>query len=168
MRSTRLPLIVLGFLYSAFVVLVLVTGTQLPERVASHFGAGGTANGWMSRGSHVRYMLIFGTLFPLAVPVVCYCIRFLPVALVNIPRREHWLAPERKAETVGWIFRHAVWLGGLSVCFVAGSHWMVVDANLHSPPRLSTALLVMVTGGFLAGLVWWIVVLLRRFMRVPK
>lgn len=59
MRSTRLPFIVFGFLYSAFVVLLLLTNAQLPEQVASHFGAGGTADGWISRGAHVRYMLIF-------------------------------------------------------------------------------------------------------------
>ncbi|MBK7999410.1 MAG: DUF1648 domain-containing protein [Verrucomicrobia bacterium] len=168
MRSARLPLIIFVLLYSAFVIFVLVTVGQLPDRVASHFDASGAANGWMSRDSHVRYMVTFGSFFPLAVPVVCYCVRFLPVGLVNIPRREYWLAPERKSETINYLFRHAVWFGCLSVCFVAGSHWLVVDANLHSPPQLSTRLLVAVAGGFIAGLAWWIVVLLRRFMRVPQ
>ncbi len=168
MRSARLPLIIFVLLYSAFVIFVLVTVGQLPDRVASHFGASGAANGWMSRDSHVRYMMTFGLFFPLAVPAVCYCVRFLPVGLVNIPRREYWLAPERKSETINFLFRHAVWFGCLSVCFVAGSHWLVVDANLHSPPQLSTRLLVAVAGGFIAGLAWWIVVLLRRFMRVPQ
>lgn len=168
MRSARLPLLAFVLLHSAFVIFVLATARKLPDRVASHFGASGAANGWMSRDSHVRYMMTFGLVFPLAVPVMCYCVRFLPVGMVNIPRREHWLAPERKRETVDYLFRHAVWLGCLSVCFIAGSHWLVLDANLLSPPQLSTRLLVTVAGGFIAGLAWWIVVLLCRFMKISQ
>lgn len=168
MKSARAPILLLALLYAGFVALVWLTREQLPERVASHFGASGRADGWMSRDSHVRYVMTFGLVFPMVVPAICYCVRFLPAALINIPRREYWLAPERKAETTDYLFRHSLWLGCLAVCFIAGSHWMVVDANLSIPPRLSTPLLASVAGGFIVGLVCWVGVLLRRFLRVKQ
>lgn len=168
MKSIRISAVVLGFLYVLFVVWLMVSQDRLPERIATHFKSGGAADGWMSRASHFKFMLTFGLLFPLSVPAVCYGVRFLPDSLVNIPRREFWLAPERRPQTMNYLFGHALWFGCLAVCFVAGSHLMVVDANLRNPPMLSVPLLLVVAGSFLAGLAVWIAILLFRFLRLPK
>jgi len=168
MRSIRISAVVLGFLYALFLVWLLVSQDRLPERIATHFGSGGAPDGWMSRTSHCRFMLTFGLLFPLAVPAVCHCVRFLPDSLINIPRREFWLATERRPQTMNYLFGHALWFACLAVCFVAGSHLLVVDANLRNPPSLSVPLLWAVAGSFVTGLAVWIAILLFRFLRLPK
>lgn len=168
MRTIRNPIIFLALLYVGFVLVVLTTRHSLPERIATHFAASGRPDGWMSRESHLRFMMTFGFGFPLLVPVVVYCCRFLPVGLVNIPHRDYWLAPDRKGESMNFLFAHSLWLGCATVLFVTGCHWMVADANRQSPPHLSMGNLLVVTGGFLAMLAVWIAMLLRRFMRLPK
>lgn len=167
MKSIRTPLILLVILYAGFVGFVLSSQGALPDRLATHFGASGKPDGWMSRDSHIRFMLTFGVGFPLLVPAVVFCCRFLPAALVNIPHRDYWLSPEHRQDSLNFLFAHSLWLGCAAALFVAGCHWMVVDANRHVPARLSTGLLVGVTLGFLLLLGIWIAMLLRRFMKLP-
>ena len=33
-----------------------------------------------------------------------------PPNMVNVPRREYWLAPERRSQTAMLLFRHMLWL----------------------------------------------------------
>ncbi len=42
-------------------VVVYATSASLPERVATHFGPGGVANGFMSHGGYLTFMLAMST-----------------------------------------------------------------------------------------------------------
>ena len=48
-------------------IVVWTTSAQLPARVASHFGRGGYANGFMSHDAYVLFMLAMTTILPLVV-----------------------------------------------------------------------------------------------------
>jgi hypothetical protein len=48
---------------------------------------------------------------------------------------------------------------------IAGVHWLVLEANGASPPRLATAPFAALLVAFLALVVVWIVALFRRFRR---
>jgi hypothetical protein len=133
--------------------------------VATHFNGGGEPNGWMSRSDHQKFMLIFGLAFPLLVVLLCYLTRFLPSGLVNIPRRDYWLAPERRKETSDYLVRHSLWFACLAVCFVIGLQYSIVQANQQTPPHLSTMVFLALVGSFLAGTAVWVVVLCRHFRR---
>ncbi len=54
---TRLAGWLVVALVAAGVVFVAATAGQLPPTVATHFGAGGAANGWMSRGGYTVFAL---------------------------------------------------------------------------------------------------------------
>jgi hypothetical protein len=58
-----------------------------------------------------------------------------------------------------------LWLACLSVCFVTRVEFSTLQANRQHPPHLSlTALLVVVP--FLAGILIWVLIVMRHFRRV--
>ena len=165
MKLLWIPVLILILLYQCFLGCWLWSGSQLPDRVATHFNGSGEPNGWMSRSANQMFMLAFGLAFPLFVVLLCYLTRLLPSGLVNIPRRDYWLAPERRKETSDYLVRHSLWFACLAVCFVIGIQYSMVQTNRLTPPRLSTPILLSVAGSFLAGTAVWVVVLFHHFRR---
>src|SRR6185369_1501240 len=76
---------------------------RLPEKVAAHFNGAGRPDGWLSRGLHTAWHI--GTILFLA--ALFQGMALLPARLpkeyINLPHRDHWLAPERAATTLAWI-----------------------------------------------------------------
>lgn len=139
------PLAIALFGYAAFLVGLAATYARLPERVASHFGANGVANGWMTREGYVWFMVGVGTFVTLTMLAAFGSIRYLPSSLVNIPRRDYWLAPERRDETARTLLRYGLLLVGLNSLFFLALHLLVAAANEVQPPKLSND-------------VWWLLV----------
>ena len=132
-----IPLAVALFGYAAFLIGMAATYARLPARVASHFGANGVANGWTSRDSYVWFMVGIVTLVSVTLLAAFGSVRYLPSALVNIPRRDYWLAPERRDETARTLMRSGLLMVGLTSLFFLAMHLLVVAANEAPPPRLS-------------------------------
>jgi uncharacterized membrane protein len=156
-----------------FVVFLLVgagfvmsTTALLPERVASHFGAGGQANGYMTRDGYRWFMFFFTVGFPLLLVLAIAGLPRLIPQYTNIPHREYWLAPERRAQAFDFLTTHALWFGILLVLFMCAVHWLVVQANTQRPPQLANGPFLLSLGLFLAALVVWIITLTRQF-RIP-
>ena len=166
MKTSRTPILILGLLYVVFLGYLAHSVPQLPQRVATHFDAGGQADGWMDRASYVRFTAVFGFVFPLSVVGICYAIRFFPNGTINLPQRDYWLAPERRAETMAYLVRHSLWFACLALGLVLGVHVATIHANRQQPPQLSGQWMFAVLGGFLLGTAVWIVGLVRRFRRV--
>jgi XapX domain-containing protein len=165
MKFFRPPSLILVLLYFVFLRVWVWAGTQLPDQVASHFNGSGEPNGWMSRSSNQTFMLIFGLGFPLFVVVLCYVTRFLPASLINLPNKDHWLAPERRNETCDYLVGFSLWFACLALCFVTGLMYLIVKANHPAPPHLSMASILGLVGCFLAGTAIWVAVLFRHFKR---
>src|SRR6266568_3055820 len=110
MKSWRMPALLFGGLYLAFLGYLTYSAEHLPERVATHFDGAGHPNGWMSRSALLKGGAAFGLAFPLLVVGICALVRFLPAAAINLPRKEYWLAPERRGETNSYFLFHAWWL----------------------------------------------------------
>jgi hypothetical protein len=165
-KPARTPAIVLSLLYVGFAAYLAFSTGQLPDRVATHFNLHGQPNGWMSRSAHLRFILILGLALPLFMAGVCFVARFLPANLINIPHRDYWLSVERRRNTLDYLFAHSLWLSCLTLAFVSGVHFLVVQANNQMPRQLSTPLTLALAGGFLAGLAIWIWGLVRRFRRI--
>jgi uncharacterized membrane protein len=167
MKMTRTPVIVLGLPYLCFMGYLASSSSQLPERMATHFGAGGQPDGWMSRASYLRFMLVFGLAFPLFAPAMIYAGRFLPDRFFRIPHHDYWFAPARRTETLAYLFRHSLWIAPLMLCFVIGIHFATIQANRLAQPHLSTRLVLALNAVILAGLAIWLVGLIRHFNRAP-
>ena len=150
----------------ALVVLLVVSHGALPDRIATHFDAGGRPNGWMSREAFLR----FGVISVLAPVSVLYAVAllagFIPASLVNLPHRDYWLSSERSATTRA-ILRVALFEFANAtfafVLFVLGS---TVAANRATPPHLGFTFFLGLFA-FIAFTLVWTLQLLRRFFRIP-
>lgn len=163
--SLRPSALVLVGLIGGVAAFVWQTSRGMPAVVASHFGANGAADGFMSRGAYVATILFISVGTPLLVG-------FLPVAAagkqgqrLNIPNREYWLADERRDATVAFVRLHGRWFAGALVVFLGYTHWLVVRANTQAPPVLSTVAMMGGLGVFFAYVAGWLMVLFVRFRR---
>ncbi len=163
MKTNRIPLGLLLLLYTCFLGGWVWAGSELPTRVATHFNAAGKPTGWMSRSHFETLMLVFGMVFPLIIVSLYFMAGLLPAFLIHIPNRCYWLAPERRRETSNYLLRHSLWLACLVVALVTGIELSLVQANKQIPPHLSTLTLLAVLLPFLAGVLVWSWLLIRRF-----
>lgn len=160
-RTVFLILVVCAILF------VCATSLALPEVAASHFGGSGAANGFMSRASYMKFMLLFVVVLPLVLVFVPSISLNNPNAGIRLPNKEYWLAPERQAETVEFLRQHMARFGSMLVVFLCYIHWLVIRANAVVPPRLSTPWAIGGIGAFVVCAIMWSRSLLKRFRNVP-
>lgn len=87
-------------------VFIGVTSRSLPAIVASHFNVAGVANGLMTRALYVPFSLAFAVVLPLLLVFVSGRALNNPSVCINLPNREYWFAPERRAEAVNFMCLH--------------------------------------------------------------
>ena len=162
-KSTSSPLLLVSL--AAAALFVWKTSERLPAVVATHFGAGGEPNGYMTHAVYLRFMLAFVVLLPWLVNFALERILSSPNARINLPNREHWLSEAQRAQSVAFLLRHMRYFGLLLVIFLCGVHWLVVRANALVPPSLDRTRFSIFLGAYLLALVVWIIALRRRFRR---
>ena len=84
---------------AAAAIFIRLSGQQLPETMASHFDATGNANGFMARDTYLNFITLVAVGSPLLI-VAVQALVLSQVARINIPNRDYWLAPERRAATL--------------------------------------------------------------------
>lgn len=145
---------------------VWASGQSMPDVVASHFAAGGAANGYMPRAVYVLFMLFFVIALPALMVFITWRSLERPGARINLPHREYWLAPERRGQTVTRIRAGVLQFSAMLLVFLCYAHWLVVRANRSQPVRLDESWFL---GGllvFLAAALFWALGFVRQFRRV--
>lgn len=133
-------------------VVILATTSAWPEPVATHFGAGGLADGWMSRKGYQAFMIALCIALPLILwAPITWLPRIWPQA-VNLPHREKWLAENRLPETFTMLERFGLRLGLLAEILVLAIHYSVWEANQHQPAQLNMSLFLPILVGGLVGI----------------
>lgn len=147
----------------AFVVLLVlvaavIVGTSgaLPERVAVHFGHGGAVNGYTSRDGYMASMLAFTVLMPLFAVAMTGMVPRLIGNNRHIPNFDYWFAPARRDAAVARLATHACLIGCLLVLFMGGLHLVILDANAHTPARMSDPAFFTMLALFMVGITTWI------------
>jgi uncharacterized membrane protein len=163
--STRLPLLAVLFCVAVF---ILWTSQSLPDVPASHFGASGSANGYMPKGLYVVIMLAFAVALPLL-------LGFLPILAmegstrgINLPNRDYWLAPEHRQETVRVLQGYMAHAALVVALFMAYVHWLVIDANRQVPPHLALDWMVGGLAFFVLATLAWSLKLVMHFRNVGR
>ena len=138
---------------------------QLPAVVASHFNAAGVPNAWQPKSVFVGTLIFVYAFFAFMSWAMPHLIRTMPPALIHLPNKAYWLAPQRREQTAHVLGDQMGWFGALEVGFIACVVQMAINANLiGSTGHLGPALLF-VTGAFVVVLVVWTVQLYRMFSR---
>ncbi len=136
---------------------------RLPAVVAQHFGGAGQPNGWAPR----EFFFIFSWILLLGLSAIFMfsqrLLRRIPTSMINLPHREHWLAPERKDESLRFLQEAMQWMGVLTVAFIVLVLHLAIRANLNAEHRLDNGMFVTLLAGFLISTVVWMIRLYRRF-----
>jgi uncharacterized membrane protein len=135
MNDTRLPKIVY-FLMLAMGVLQWVRAyPQLPDRMASHFDLYGRANGWQPKEAFFVVMAVVIAITGAIGFLVPRIIAAAPAELLNLPRKDYWLAPERREETLRFLQTQMEWFGCGVLFILLYAASQAIDANLpdHGP-----------------------------------
>jgi uncharacterized membrane protein len=166
MNESRLPQWLYGFLLICGVIGAAHYYPLLPERMASHFASDGTPNGWQPKEV---FLLIMGM-----VAGVTATIGFLapgliarrPASQINLPNKEYWLAPERRAVTMQFIAAQMRWFSCAVLFVILFGGYEAIQANLREVVRFDSQSMLVVLVGFLAFVLVWVFAFVRHFSRV--
>jgi uncharacterized membrane protein len=163
--KTFLPAIVLANLYVLFLICIFTSPAFLPERFATSFNFSGEAEGWMDRSSYMTFVSVMGTVGVLTFVLVGFLCRYLPGKWINIPQREYWLAPERRADTLGYVSCQMLWFASILCCLFIAVHISTIRDNRLNPPHMPMGEFMAIIGCFLAGTLIWTLIFLLHFKR---
>ena len=135
----------------------------LPNRLASHFDAAGTPNGWMDKS---QFFMIYAVMLVPALIVefrVSRSIANKPAASLRLPNKEYWLAPKRRARTLAYFESFFAWYGCALLFVEVFAMALAMRANFVPQPQLPTAPIVSLIAGFIVFNVVAVVAMFRRF-----
>lgn len=163
--KTSLPILFL-LLVAAALAQALWQHDRLPARVATHFDLAGRADGWMSRDNQTKAHLGLVLFIAVMLEGLARLSPRLPDGLVNLPHRDYWLAPERRAATHAWIAGLFRLIGCVLMAFFLALFHLVYRANLHGA-QMPTAPAGLLVGGLLATVGLLLAGVFLRFARPP-
>jgi uncharacterized membrane protein len=165
MRNIRIAVSAFLLLEALFILLLLLSASNLPATVATHFNASGNANAWMRSSNYLAFYITFGLGLSSLIVGVFYMVRWLPPSWINLPQRDFWLTAERAPATHRYLFTRGLWLGCLMFAFLLTVHFAVVRANQLAPPHLAAKSVLVPMTIFVVTLVIWMVDFVRYFTR---
>lgn len=140
---------------------------RIPDRMAIHFNAAGTADGW---GPKLRFFETFGLIFNMiallfwGLPLL---LRRVPDSMMNLPNKDYWLAPERRKQTLDRIVGQLLFFGAVTLLLLDGVLYLCLRANFADKPALSADWMWGLLIVFITINIFWIISMLRSF-RLPK
>ena len=140
---------------------------QLPETVASHYNAAGSADGWASKTAFLAFYIGMVCFMAGLFALLPRWVRRLPASMINIPNKHYWLAPERREQTMDRFAAQMLSFGIAVVLILVVVFQHVINANLPGSQGFSTTTMAIILGGFLLGVLVWTVRMLRSY-RVPR
>lgn len=167
MDDPRLPRLLYTFQLVAGLVMMAYYYPQMPARMASHFAADGSINGWQSREFFLALTLLVTSTSALVSFVAPRQIAAKADHRINLPHRSYWLAPERRAGTMRFISATMAWFGcGILFVLICGT-FLAMQANLGQEHRFNSQAMILVLAGFLAGMLGLSFRMVRHFQKVP-
>jgi uncharacterized membrane protein len=149
MPNTRLPtsiFFVLGFLA---VAQYAHYAPRLPQIVGSHFIGDGTPNAWQTKTVFFTTEVLIVALAAVLGFGVPRLIAAMPPALINLPNKTYWLAPDHREEAMSYLQMHMAWFACALLAFLLLVMELVFRANLHQPPRVDSATFIAALTAFL-------------------
>lgn len=161
MRFALLAVFVLSLVTAAYGYVVL------PDRIASHFGADGQADGWSSKGSFTILMVFIDVLMFVMFYFSHVLLEKVDGRYLSLPNREYWLRDENMPTAVVKMRDFMAEFGVATMLLLGYAKVSTIMANTGSGARLNSGVFLGVTVIYLAYTVWWCVRLMRSY-RIPK
>lgn len=141
---------------------ILYFWPRLPERVGSHFGPSGTADGWMSKGAFFGFHIGVVAFILLVFFGMGSLLKHTPDDLVNLPNKDYWLAPQRRTATFRVIQDEMFRFGTATMLLFAAVMQSILQANAADRDSIGTYPLLLLVA-YLVYTGFWLVGLQRRF-----
>jgi hypothetical protein len=125
-----------AFLYALALLQAGFYYGGLPPEVATHFAPGGKPDTFTAKDGFILFYLAFTFFIPALLFAVGSLLARLPARFLNLPNKDYWLAPARRAETIRRLSAGFRTLGLMSGLFLVAVGQLVIRANMQSPPRL--------------------------------
>ncbi len=166
MQNTARTSWILWLLLTAFAWFHAAAGLEgMPPYLATHFDGGGTPNGWMSPSTFAWFMAGMWAIMTLSFWAPRFALRRISAKWFNLPNKEYWLAPERRAESVE---RIGTWLEAYGFATLLGL--VALNELLFQVNRAMDPVLPSTFGigffGYIGGSLLWGIAFVRAF-RVP-
>jgi uncharacterized membrane protein len=168
MSDTRVPKILFLTILAAGILQCLHDFPFLPERLASHFGASGNANGWMTKS---QFLMTYAVVILPALVLEFWMPRRIgrrPDSRLNLPNKQYWLAPERRTETLAYFEKFFAWYGCAFLALEIFAMGLAMRANFQNPPVLPPGVMVFAIMAFVLFNIACITAMLRRFSKLPQ
>jgi uncharacterized membrane protein len=165
--ESRLPKIVFVVLTGLVAIYFHSQYGRLPAVVASHFDGRGEPNGWEIKSVFFGVFvgaLVIAAVLTFGIPALT---RVLPNALINLPHKEQWLTPERRAATLDFMAAWFAWFGCAVLLVIVLAYGYAIQSNLNPshPPDPRGFLYILI--GFGVFTVIWMIRFLKKFARPP-
>ena len=168
MDDPRLPRTLYFFLVLICLLMAGYYYPQMPQRMAAHFAADGSPNGWQPRESFFLLMAVICASSAVVTFFAPWQIASKADARINLPNRDYWLAPERRESTMTYIASTMSWFGcGLLFVLISGG-FLALRANLTREHHFDSGAMLVVLGSFLFFLLLLIGRLVRHFQSASE
>jgi uncharacterized membrane protein len=168
MQKSSLPKLVFVLLAVGAAIYLSSLYAQLPEVVASHFNARGVPNGWQTKSAFFSVLIGVSVLAAVVGFGIPRLIMLLPAEYINLPNKGYWLAPERRAVTMGFLNGYFAWFGCALFAVILVTINFAVQANLHPDRRPEATPMLFVLAGFLVFAIVGTVRIFKRFGPPPQ
>lgn len=118
------------------ILLLAYHWQKLPDRLASHFNASGTADGWMSKDAHFIFaagLIVLMTAMFIGIAVL---VQKLDQRWINIPNKEHWFSDKLQGQTRLGLSAWSYTYGAMMNVFLIFVFHLVYLANTSEPAQL--------------------------------
>lgn len=167
MKSRHLAFLVLALLATAAVAQFFYYMPLMSDTMITRLGTGAKASGWSSKSSFTwNYALAFGGLSAVFLGLMWW-IPKLPDRFINLPNKEHWLAPERRAVTLESMSTHMLWMHNATLAFLLVVFYSIFRANLSATPKLGPGFWIAFAFYMIFVNVWG-VALIVKYSSKPK
>jgi len=93
---------------------------QLPDPIPSHFDGNGQVDGEMGKTKFYVWIGLVNCMFLVGFPLLGLAMKQIPDSIINLPNKEHWLAPERRDATLDTTTQFLVATGWISGWLLIG------------------------------------------------
>lgn len=149
-------------------VQVFLYSSSLPQRVASHFGQNGAADGWMTRSSFLALHLGLQASCAAFLLAIARFGRFLPDSLLSMPHKDYWLHADRRESTLEYTEAMLTCIAGVTATFLAVVFQCVYQANVGGTGKLPTTVFLPAMMAYMGIVLYLVVRSSFRFATVPK
>ncbi len=167
MKASATSLTVLFLLVAVAAIQFAYFYPKLPDQIAVHFGAGGEADSWSSKGSFVIMYAAIEALFVLMALGLSFVIARIPASMVNIPNRDYWFTGAQREGTLTYLATQMVWFEAATLAFLVVIAHIIFTTNLREgQPTLPLDFLIVLVL-FIGGIASMSLRLYFRFRRLP-